>query len=200
MNLNQLKDEMVQVIKSYHLKGWSPATSTNYSFKDEDGQIWVSRSGIDKSQMTTEDFVSVNTDGEASPEYTGVKPSAETVIHCVIYELFPDVRFILHSHGVFPVMLSSILTNELIVQGYEIQKGFQGVDTHEVKCIIPILQNNQEMSYFKQELAYKKTQLNHGCFIIKRHGTYAWGSSLAEAKRHLETLDYICQCEFLTNN
>ena len=188
MNLNQLKDEMVQVIKSYHLKGWSPATSTNYSFKDEDGQIWVSRSGIDKSQMTTEDFMSVNTDGEASPEYTGVKPSAETVIHCVIYELFPDVRFILHSHGVFPVMLSSILTNELIVQGYEIQKGFEGVD------------NNQEMSYFKQELAYKKTQLNHGCFIIKRHGTYAWGSSLAEAKRHLETLDYICQCEFLTNN
>lgn len=200
MNLNQLKDEMVQVIRSYHLKGWSPATSTNYSFKDEDGQIWVSRSGIDKSQMRTEDFMSVNTDGEASPEYIGVKPSAETVIHCVIYKLFPDVRFILHSHGVFPVILSSKLTNELIVQGYEIQKGFEGVDTHEVKCIIPILQNNQEMSYFKQELANKKTQLNHGCFIIKRHGTYAWGSSLAEAKRHLETLDYICQCEFLTNN
>jgi methylthioribulose-1-phosphate dehydratase len=40
-------------------------------------------------------------------------------------------------------------------------------------------------------------ELNHHCFIIRGHGTYAWGRDLFEAKRHLETLEYLCHCELL---
>jgi methylthioribulose-1-phosphate dehydratase len=30
----------------------------------------------------------------------------------------------------------------------------------------------------------------HG-FLIRRHGLYTWGQDLAEAKRHLETLEFL---------
>ena len=54
-----MKAELVHTIRYYNQKGWSPATSTNYSFRDEQG-IWVTRSGIDKSQITEDDFILVN--------------------------------------------------------------------------------------------------------------------------------------------
>ncbi|MBM3453852.1 MAG: methylthioribulose 1-phosphate dehydratase [Bacteroidetes bacterium] len=197
MNINQLKNELLVVIKNLHNKGWSPATSTNYSFKDKDNQIWVTRSGVDKSSITSEDFITISTDGNSMGEYVDCVPSAESVIHCVLYEIFPETKFILHSHGPFPVLISSRFKSELKIQGYELQKGFPNTRTHQTESIIPIFFNNQDMGYFKQELVRRKLQLKNNCFIIEKHGTYAWGNTLFDAKKHLETLDYLCQCEFL---
>lgn len=193
-----LHDQIAQVIRNYNSKGWSPATSTNYSFKDEKNQIWVSRSGIDKSEFKGEDFIKINLKGEAIEEYVNLKPSAETLIHCFIYKMFPETKVILHSHGINPVVISSLEKAEVSFEGYEIQKGFEGQKTHLNKITIPILDNSQEMSFFEKELVYKQAQITNHCFIIRKHGTYAWGKSLFEAKRHLETLDYLCECKLKT--
>jgi len=193
-----LHDQIAQVIRNYNSKGWSPATSTNYSFKDEKNQIWVSRSGIDKSEFKGEDFIKINLKGEAIEEYVNLKPSAETLIHCLIYKMFPETKVILHSHGINPVVISSLEKAEVSFEGYEIQKGFEGQKTHLNKITIPILNNSQEMSFFEKELVYKQAQITNHCFIIRKHGTYAWGKTLFEAKRHLETLDYLCECKFKT--
>jgi methylthioribulose-1-phosphate dehydratase len=190
-----LHDELAQVIKNYHAKGWSPATSTNYSFKDSREQIWVSRSGVDKSEFTSDDFIKINSKGEAIEEFANIKPSAETLIHCFIYEMFPETKVILHSHGINPVLISSIEKTEVTFEGFEIQKGFEGQTSHLSQIRIPILDNSQEMSFFEKELIYRQSQLTNHCFIIRKHGTYAWGKSLFEAKRHLETLDYLCECK-----
>lgn len=190
-----LHEELAIVIRNYHSKGWSPATSTNYSFKDEQNQIWVSRSGVDKSEFSSNDFIKINSKGEAIDEFINIRPSAETMIHCFIYEMFPETKVILHSHGINPVLISSIEKTEVTFEGFEIQKGFEGQTTHHNQIRIPIIDNSQEMSFFEKELIYKRSQLNNHCFIIRKHGTYAWGKSLFEAKRHLETLDYLCECK-----
>jgi methylthioribulose-1-phosphate dehydratase len=190
-----LHEELAKVIRDYNLKGWSPATSTNYSFKDELNQIWVSRSGVDKSEFKSDDFIKIDSRGEAIEEYLNIKPSAETLIHCFIYKMFPETKVILHSHGVNPVLISSIEKSEVSFEGFEIQKGFEGQKTHLNRITIPIFENSQEMTFFEKELVYKQSQLSNHCFIIRKHGTYAWGKSLFEAKRHLETLDYLCECK-----
>jgi methylthioribulose-1-phosphate dehydratase len=85
--------------------------------------------------------------------------------------------------------------NEFIeFEGFEVQKGFKGQITHDEKVKIPIFANSQEMSSFTEQLSRRKDELENSCFIIKQHGTYAWGETLFEAKRHLETLDYLCEC------
>lgn len=198
MILEELKQKMTQTIRSYNDKGWSPATSTNYSFKDLDENIWVSRSGVDKSEFSEKDFITVNSEGCSIGEYEGVKPSAETLIHCVIYELFPATKVILHSHSVYPVVLSMKLQNKVEFHGYEVQKGFAGVTSHDETIAIPILENTQDMIEFASWMKTRKDELNHFSLIIKGHGTYAWGKDLFEAKRHLETLEYLCQCKFIT--
>lgn len=188
-----MKAELVHTIRHYNQKGWSPATSTNYSFRDEGG-IWVTRSGIDKSQITENDFILVNEECIPLGMYSSIKPSAETQIHCDLYKLFPEAKVILHSHGKYPVLCSQKNQDFLEFSGFEIQKGFKGQLTHEQKVNIPIFENSQEMSFFSEQLSKIKLELVNSCFIIKQHGTYAWGDNLFEAKRHLETLDYLCEC------
>lgn len=196
--VNQLKEQVAATIRHYNSKGWSPATSTNYSFKvgDED-VIYVSRSGVDKAEFHANDFITVNSIGEPIGDAIGQKPSAETLIHCVIYELFPETRVILHSHSVYPVLMSALLKDEILFEGYEVQKGFAGQLTHAAQVAIPILDNTQDMVYFADEVRKIKNKLIHHAFIMRKHGTYAWGKNLFEAKRHLETLEYLCQCEFM---
>lgn len=189
----ELKEKMAETIRNYHLRGWSPATSTNYSFLDEKKAIWVSRSGVDKSQFTTDDFITVDKKGNATGNYATVKPSAETLIHCVLYDLIPETGVILHSHSVFPVLIASIYQNEVMFEGYELQKGFAGETTHENKIYIPIFDNTQNMPTFAETLKENKEKLNHHCFIMRGHGIYAWGANLFEAKRHLETLEYLSE-------
>lgn len=197
MSLDAIKQEMAEMVRSYHSKGWSAATSTNYSFKTEDGQIWVSRSGVDKSQFAATDFITVDEQGKSCGAYEGVRPSAETLIHCILYQLYPNLRYIVHAHGLHSVVLSSILTDEITFEGYEIQKGFWGQTTHEAKVAIPIFDNDQDMVRFAKVIESNMDKLQHGAFIMRKHGSYAWGTTLMEAKRHLETLEYLCEAEYM---
>lgn len=200
MSTQELKEQIAETIRHYNDKGWSPATSTNYSFKDEEGAIWVSRSGIDKYEFHANDFITVNSDGQAIGAYEGVRPSAETMIHCALYELFPETKVILHSHSIYPVLVSAVDGERVTFQGYEVQKGFEGQTTHEAIVHIPIFENTQDMQAFKSVLQSNAELLKNHSFLMKKHGTYAWGRNLFEAKRHLETLEYLCQCEWMMRN
>jgi methylthioribulose-1-phosphate dehydratase len=191
-----MKEKLAQVIRELNLKGWSPATSTNYSFKDDEGIIWVSKSGIDKAYFSASDFMSIDENGLGLNEYKEVKPSAETLIHTAIYRLFPATKVILHSHSVYPVLLSAIADASLMFEGYEVQKGFKGQTTHETKVEIPVFDNTQDMTAFQSVLEMNVAKLIHHVFVMRKHGTYAWGENLFEAKRHLETLDYLCECDY----
>jgi methylthioribulose-1-phosphate dehydratase len=194
--MNQMKVSLAETIRAYHQKGWSPATSTNYSFK-ENGQIWVSRSGVDKSTFCADDFISIDENGTVQAPFEGIKPSDETMIHILIYRMFPDAQVILHSHSKNPVLISKKNDRFFTVGNYELQKGFAGVKTHDCHIEIPIFENAQDMSYFEQVITERHSEIQQHCFIIRQHGTYAWGENLFAAKRHLETLDYLCECELV---
>ena len=192
-----MKAALAQLIRTLNARGWSPATSTNYSFIDEQQQCWVSRSGVNKADFTEQDLICIDEKGLAIGLFQGVKPSDETQIHLWIYRNFPDAKVVLHSHGKFPVLISQFNEHVFAVQGYELQKGFKGCKSHLDILEIPIIENQQDMAVLCQALDERKAEILYHCFIIAGHGTYAWGENLFEAQRHLETLDYLCECEFL---
>jgi len=192
-----MKTALAQLICTLNQRGWSPATSTNYSFIDEHQQCWVSRSGVNKAQFTEHDFMTIDASGMGIGAYHGVKPSDETQIHLWIYQNFPAAKVILHSHSKYPVLISQYNEHHFNVQGYELQKGFKGCKTHLDTIQIPIIDNEQDMNLLCAALDERQADIQHHCFIIAGHGTYAWGENIFEAQRHLETLDYLCECEFL---
>lgn len=199
--IEAMKEALTQVIRMYHVKGWSPATSTNYSFRmpENPNVIIVSRSGIDKSVFKAADFMEVDMQGSPLPDYAGIRPSAETLIHCQLYTLFPETMCIVHSHSVYSVLQSMKNEQSVMLSGYEVLKGFEGIKTHETTVQIPVFANTQDMPAFSQLLETEKERLTVPAFIMRQHGTYAWGRNLLEAKRHLETTEYLLEVDWKFN-
>jgi methylthioribulose-1-phosphate dehydratase len=200
--MEDLKNQLAEVIRAYHQKGWSPATSTNYSFRSATNPdvIVVSKSGIDKSVFSAADFMEVDLSGKALPAYEGTRSSAETLIHCKLYELFPEMMCIVHSHSVYSVLQSMKKQDAVELSGYEVLKGFEGIQTHETTIQLPVFDNTQDMPAFAAVLEQEKNRLTVPAFIMRQHGTYAWGRNLFEAKRHLETAEYLFEVDWKFSN
>ena len=71
-------------------------------------------------------------------------------------------------------------------------KGLSGVATHEHAERVPIVENTQDYERMATEVR-RALALNpraHG-LLLRGHGLYAWGRDLAEAKRHVEVLEFL---------
>ena len=197
--LEHTQRELAKLIRWINGKGWSPGTSTNYSFLHPamDGRIVVSKSGKDKTYFSTEDFMVVDGDGNATPEFQGIKPSAETLIHCEIYQLFPDTRYILHTHSLAGTLLSDKKEwdGSITFSGYEVLKGLPGITTHESSVELPIFSNDQDMNRFRMVVREHAEKMTNSGFLMAKHGLYTWGNTLFDAKRHLEIYEFLLTCE-----
>lgn len=190
-----IRHQLAETVRFYNEKGWSPATSTNYSFRKSADipAFFVSRSGIDKAKFDRNDFMEVDLEGNPTFYFQGNRPSAETLIHSVIYKLFPSTTVVLHSHSVNSVLISEFFEQEITFEGYEIQKAFAGETTHENKLHFPILDNDQDMLAFSKVMLEHAAKLKNHAFLIRKHGFYAWGDTLFDAKKHLEALEYLME-------
>jgi methylthioribulose-1-phosphate dehydratase len=197
---HKLAVQLLDTIRFFNHKGWSPATSTNYSVRSENSQEYIiSRSGVDKSQFDLQDLILINSKGEVLPPFnqSGIKSSAETEIHTHLYQKYPEINCVLHTHSVLGTVLSSSLSKEggLIFEGFEIQKGLEGNHTHELKTHLPIVPNSQIMAHILNNMDKHFTARPeiHG-FLIAGHGLYSWGKDIATAKRHIETYEFLFEC------
>lgn len=78
------------------------------------GSLWITASGCPKGQLTIDDFIRITLDSckeevnlastQSNPQR---QPSAETIIHAVIYRLFPKAQDCYH-----PSKLARILFGE----------------------------------------------------------------------------------------
>jgi methylthioribulose-1-phosphate dehydratase len=195
-----LAKDLLEAIKFFNQKGWSPATSTNYSVRSSNpAEYIISRSGVDKSKFVLEDLILINPKGEVLAPFNipGSKSSAETEIHTHIYNKYHNVNCILHTHSVLGTVLSlAHLKNKFLrFEGFEIQKGLEGNMTHELESIIPIVPNSQVMGDILKNMDQHFTEKPsiHG-FLIAGHGLYTWGKDIATAKRHIETYEFLFEC------
>ena len=176
-------------------RGWVPATSGNFSAR-VGRRIVITPSGLDKGIVTHADLLEVDDGG--SPVSGAGKPSAETGLHMVLYRARPEAGAILHVHTVWNTLISGRYAGQgyLRLEGYEILKGLSGVATHEYVERVPILKNTQNYAELCRELAgaldaYPEA---HGV-LLSHHGLYTWGQSVAEARRHLEALEFLFEVE-----
>jgi len=176
-------------------RGWVPATSGNFSVRTN-GHIFVTSTGLDKGTLTPADLLEIDLDGRV---IAGLgRPSAETDLHTVIYRDRPEARAILHVHSIWNTLLSGRFAAQgyLALEGYELLKGLSGVKTHAHLEQVPILENTQDYAALSAALerALETHPRAHG-ILLSRHGLYTWGNSVAEARRHLEALEFLFEVE-----
>lgn len=176
-------------------KGWAPATGGNMSVRENDRWCWLSESGKDKGTLTTADFLQVEIATNSAP--SGRKPSAETGLHTLIYRLYPQANAVLHVHTVNATVLSRIEKSATLgLTGYEMQKSLSGQTSHLDTLTIPLFDNDQDIDALARRIEDRAQThpLDYG-FLLRGHGLTCWGRSVAEARRHLEGLEFLFECE-----
>jgi methylthioribulose-1-phosphate dehydratase len=192
-------DSLCATARRCYARGWVPATSGNFSARWIDGigeRIFITPSGLDKGLLTPDHLLEIDRDGR--PLGSNGKPSAETDLHLVLYASRPQARAILHVHTVWNTLLSGHFAGQPFVpiEGYEILKGLAGVKTHEHQERVALIENTQDYAALEREmkLALEDYPDTHGV-LLSRHGLYTWGQSVAEARRHLEALEFLFEVE-----
>lgn len=194
-SLNALRSRLVEVIRFLHAQGWTPATSSNFSCREAAGmeQFFISISGLDKGSLTPADFLEVNLQGKPCKQ-TSLRPSAETLLHAVVYQRFPTAQAVLHTHSINGTVLSKLYEAQggLWLKDFEILKGLEGVKTHESQIWLPIFPNSQDMQSLSGQVQPTLEQAApvYG-FLLAGHGLYTWGDTPEQAKRHAEVFEFL---------
>jgi len=80
------------------------------------------------------------------------------------------------------------------IEGYEMLKGLDGVQSHDHREWIPVVGNDQNMPRLARTVrsALREFPKAHA-FLLARHGLYTWGRTIEEAERHVEILEFLLE-------
>lgn len=193
--LSHCAGEIIVNVRELARRGWTPATSSNFSRRIDDAHVAITVSGRDKGALTEADIMVVDLDG--TPVATTQRPSAETLLHSQLYKRFADIGCVLHTHSQTQTVASRLYADagHVRLAGFELLKAFAGNDTHEAEINLHVLPNSQDMPALAAQVeALLDTQRMWG-YLIDGHGLYAWGRDMPEARRHLEAFEFLLACE-----
>ncbi len=88
-------DQLVLLMDRIYRNGLTTTSGGNLSVLDENGDIWITPSGVDKGTLTRHDMCCVKPDGTVLGPH---KPSVELPFHASIYRSRADIRAVLHAH------------------------------------------------------------------------------------------------------
>jgi methylthioribulose-1-phosphate dehydratase len=191
----ELATGLSQLGLEFHRRGWVLGTSGNFSavLSRNPLRLAITSSGVDKSKLAPEHILEIDADGQT---LAGVgRPSAETALHLTAVRA-RQAGAVLHTHSVWGTVLSDLYAGAggIGISGYEMLKGLAGVETHEHREWLPIIENTQqwEESGAEVEELLGRHPASHG-FLIRGHGLYTWGRDLPEAKRHVEIFEFLLE-------
>ena len=193
--LCELAGEIIVNVRELSARGWTPATSSNFSHRLDERHAAITVSGRDKGRLREADIMVVDFEGKAVG--SDHRPSAETLLHTQLYRRFPEIGCVLHTHSQAQTVASRLFAGQghVRLEGYELLKAFQGNDTHEAAIDVPVFANTQDMRVLAAQV---DALLDRQClwgYLIDGHGLYAWGRDMAEARRHLEAFEFLLECE-----
>jgi methylthioribulose-1-phosphate dehydratase len=152
--------------------------------------VAMSPSGVDKGQLKPVDFIRVGPDARPlAPDSR--KPSDEALLHLRLYQAV-GCSAVCHGHPPHAVALSLGAEAVIAVHGIEMQKAFAGTATHLCERNLPVVANSQDMEELSRWVLAAR-QAAVPAVVVRGHGVYAWGASVREAGRHLETVEYLCR-------
>ncbi len=154
----------------------------------------ITQSGKEKSRLSPDDLMICDLHGAAVDQT--LKPSDETPLHSCLYKLDPGIGAVLHTHSASATVLSRAADAELTITGFEMQKAFAGIRSHEESINVVIFDNDQDMPALasKLEKAWTDGRIAVPGFMIRGHGLTAWGKDIASAQQHVEGFEFLFQC------
>ena len=176
-------DQLVMIMNRIYYYGMTTTSGGNLSIKDENGDIWITPSGIDKGNLTRHDMIQVKPDGTIIGIH---KPSVELPFHSEIYRIRPDLKGILHAHP--PTLVAFSLARKLpnikLVPNASEVCGKLSIAKYDVPGSEQLGKNIAE------EFAK-----GYNTVLMENHGVVCGATDLYRAFMSFETLDFCGRLE-----
>jgi methylthioribulose-1-phosphate dehydratase len=193
--LLEMGRRLAELGRRFDDRNWVLGTSGNFSVVVQRAplRLAITPSGASKGALTAKQILEI--DEELAVIHGAGQPSAEARLHVEIARA-REANAVLHTHSLWSTLLSDehAARGGLQIEGYEMLKGLAGVSSHRHREWIPILENDQDM--VQLSAAVRDTLTQHPgshAFLLRRHGMYTWGSTLADAVRHVEIVEFLLE-------
>lgn len=189
--LEKLKQEVLEANLLLPKHGLVTFTWGNVSGIDrEQGLVVIKPSGVPYDDMTADDMVVVDLDGNVVEGKR--KPSSDTPTHLVLYKAFPDCGGIVHTHSRWA---TSFAQAGVGIQPLGTTQGdyFYG----EIPCTREMTPEEIAGEYEKEtgnvivETFADKDPADIPAVLVHSHGPFAWGKDAAEAVHNAVVLEEV---------
>ncbi|MGV8963491.1 MAG: class II aldolase/adducin family protein [Candidatus Saccharimonadaceae bacterium] len=169
------------IIGRIYKSGMTTTSGGNISIRDDNGDIWITPSGVDKGSLTTKDIMCVKKDGSIVGLH---KPSSEYPFHKAIYEVRPELNSLIHAHPPALVAFSIahlVPDTKIDPQSHRIcgDIGFAPYGTPGSEDLGEKIANEFKDSRYK-------------AVIMENHGVVLGGTDIMDAYQRFETLEFCC--------
>ena len=153
----------------------------NVSCRVDQDTFAVTPSGRAYETLTTEEVVLCRT---ADCSYEGdIKPSSEKRLHALIYQIYPEMNFVIHTHQKYASVISAMNLEEMPCQGYD--RLGEGV---------PIAAYGLPGTKKLKQGVEAALKRNKGhAVIMAHHGALCYGESYDEAFLTARQLEEACE-------
>ncbi|NNF32518.1 MAG: class II aldolase/adducin family protein [Saprospiraceae bacterium] len=178
LNLVHPRDQIITAISRIYNRGMTTTSGGNISIIDDEGNIWVTPSAVDKGSLRASDIICVQKDGTVIGDH---KPSSEFPFHKAIYEVRPDIRAVIHAHPPALVSFSIVrqIPNTNIISQAKHICGPIGYAEYA-------LPGSEELG----DVIAEEFKNGYKAIIMENHGTVLGGSDLNDAFQRFETLEF----------
>ncbi len=177
------RDQITLVIARIYSMGLTTTSGGNISVIDDEKNIWITPSGVDKGSLKPSDIMCVKNDGSIVGKH---KPSSEYPFHKSIYDIRPDIRAVIHAHSPALVSFSivrSIPNTNIIYQARQV--------CGEIGYAPYALPGSQALGD-TIAIEFKK---GFAAVIMENHGTVVGGTDLSDAFQRFETLEFCARTQ-----
>lgn len=176
-------DQLVMIMQRIYQYGMTTTSGGNLSIRDEQGDIWITPSGVDKGSLRPEDMIQVKPGGQVLGPH---KPSVELPFHQHIYNIRPDLAAILHAHP--PTMVAFSLARQL-------PNSRLVPDLLQVCGEVAMAQYAVPGSDTLGENIARMFAAGHNTVLLENHGCVLGAKDLFAAFMEFETLDFCGRLE-----
>ena len=171
------RDQITLVMQRIYRRILTTTSGGNLSIIDENGDIWITPTGVDKGLLKPSDIVCMKADGTIIGDH---KPSSEYPFHLAIYRSRSDIKAIVHAHPpglvAFSIVRKTPDTN--ILPQLKALCGKIGYAPYAIPGSAELGENIAEQ--FRQ---------GFNAVIMENHGTVIGGSDISDAYQKFESME-----------
>jgi len=161
------------------------------------GIVVIKPSGVSYETMKPEDMVVLDLEGHIVDG--SLKPSSDTATHLVLYQSFPNIGGVVHTHSTFATAWSQA-GKDIPNIGTTQADYFSG----EIPCTRNMTEKEVLGGAYEEEtgrvIVERFQQLNPDDVpgvLVKNHGPFAWGKDAMDAVHNAVVMEYVAKMAYI---